>query len=107
MRLADADVLPYRFTNLADATHDYLKEVQELLKQKQEQVKEQNRELQDGVFAVTNDPRRPKVSPKPEVVPPYINFAPLQNAAGALHRILAEDGVGHPGEHRAEGLQAG
>jgi N-acetylated-alpha-linked acidic dipeptidase len=84
MRLADADVLPYRFTNLSDAVNDYLKQVQELLKQKQEQVKERNRELQDGVYAETNDPRRPKVPPKQEPIPPYINFAPLQNAAGAL-----------------------
>ena len=35
MRLADADVLAYRFSNLADAVNDYLKEVQDLLKQKQ------------------------------------------------------------------------
>ena len=84
MRLADADVLPYRFTNLADAVNVYLKEVQDLLKQKQEQVKEQNRELEDGVFAAINDPRRPKVAPKPEAVPPYVNFAPLQNAADEL-----------------------
>jgi N-acetylated-alpha-linked acidic dipeptidase len=84
MRLADADVLPYRFTNLSDAVNDYLKQVQELLKQKQEQVMERNRELQDGVYAATNDPRRPKVPPKQEPIPPYINFAPLQNAADAL-----------------------
>ena len=84
MRLANADVLPYRFTNLADAASGYLKEVQDLLKQKQEQVKEQNREVEDGVFAAVNDPRRPKVTPKLEAVPPYINFAPLQNAVDAL-----------------------
>ena len=84
MRLADADILPYRFSNLSNAVHDYLKEVQDLLKQKQEQVKEQNRELEEGVFAAINDPRRPKVAPKQETVPPYINFAPLQNAADAL-----------------------
>jgi N-acetylated-alpha-linked acidic dipeptidase len=84
MRLADADVLPYQFSNLSDAVNDYLKEVQELLKQKQEQVKERDREIQDGVYAEINDPRRPKVAPKQEPVPPYINFAPLQNAADAL-----------------------
>ena len=84
MRLADADVLPYRFSSLSDAVNDYLKEVQELLKEKQNQVKEQNRELQDGVYKAINDPRRPEVAPKREAVPPYINFAPLQNAADAL-----------------------
>jgi N-acetylated-alpha-linked acidic dipeptidase len=84
MRLADADVLPYRFSNLADTVGDYLKEVQVLLKQKQDQVKERNRELEDGVYRAINDPRRPTVAPKQEAVPPYINFAPLENAADAL-----------------------
>ena len=84
MRLADADVLPYRFSNLADTVNEYLKEVQELLKQKQTAVKETNRELEDGVYKAINDPRRPRVAPKQEAVPPYINFAPLENAADAL-----------------------
>ena len=97
MRLADADVLPYRFSNLSDAVNDYLKEVQELLKQKQEQVTEQNRELQDGVYKAINDPRRPEVAPKQETIPPYINFAPLQNAADALARA---------GEHYNKALAA-
>jgi N-acetylated-alpha-linked acidic dipeptidase len=97
MRLADADVLPYRFSNLSVAVHDYLKQVQDLLKQKQEQVKEQNRELEEGVFAAINDPRRPKVAPSQEQVPPYINFAPLQNAADALTKS---------GEHYNKALAA-
>jgi N-acetylated-alpha-linked acidic dipeptidase len=84
MRLADAEVLPYRFSNLSDAVNDYLKEVQTLLKQKQDDVKERNRELEDGVYKAINDPRRPTVAPKQETVPPYINFAPLENAADAL-----------------------
>jgi len=97
MRLADADVIPYRFSSLSDAVNDYLKEVQELLKHKQEQVKEQNRELQDGVYRAINDPRRPEVAPKQESVPPFINFAPLQNAADALAKS---------GEHYNKALNA-
>jgi N-acetylated-alpha-linked acidic dipeptidase len=84
MRLADADVLPYRFSNLADAVNDYLKEVQNLLKQQQDQVKERNRQLEEGVYKAVFDPRHPTVAPKAEAVPPYINFAPLENAADAL-----------------------
>jgi N-acetylated-alpha-linked acidic dipeptidase len=97
MRLADADVLPYRFSNLSDAVNQYLKEVQELLKQKQEKVTEQNRELEDGVYHAINDPRRPEVPPKQEAVPPFINFAPLQNAAVALEKS---------GEHYNQALAA-
>jgi N-acetylated-alpha-linked acidic dipeptidase len=31
-----------------------------------------------------NDPRRPLVTPAPEAVPPFLNFAPLQNGATRL-----------------------
>ncbi len=84
MRLTNADILPYRFSNLADAVNDYLKEVKDLLKEKRDQVEEQNSELKEGVYSAINDPRRPTVAPKQEPVPPFINFAPLENAADAL-----------------------
>jgi N-acetylated-alpha-linked acidic dipeptidase len=97
MRLADADILPYRFSNLADTVNDYLKEVQNLLKQRQDEIKERNRQLDDNVFKAINDPRRPTVAPKRENVPPHINFAPLENAADALVRA---------GEHYNRALSA-
>jgi N-acetylated-alpha-linked acidic dipeptidase len=84
MRLADADVLPFEFTNLADTVQGYVDELEALLKQKQEAARDKNQDLVDGLFAAVNDPRRPVAPPKPEVVPPSINFAPLENAASAL-----------------------
>ena len=33
-----------------------------------------------------NDPRHPRVARRPQVVPPYLNFAPLSNAAARLAR---------------------
>jgi N-acetylated-alpha-linked acidic dipeptidase len=86
MRLADADLLPFEFTNLADTVQMYVKEVQKLLKDKQEEIKDRNRNIEEGVFSATNDPRRPQVLPKLEDVPPAINFAPLENAASALDK---------------------
>ncbi len=86
MRFADADILPYEFSGLADTARKYSKQLQTLLKNKQDEVQEQNQQLQDGVFAAVNDPRRPQVAPKTEAVPPHINFAPLENALDALTR---------------------
>ncbi len=86
LRLADADVLPYEFTDFADTIHKYVGELQKLLKDKQDEVKERNREIQEGVFTATMDPKKPTVPPKVEDVPPFLNFAPLQNAADALTR---------------------
>jgi N-acetylated-alpha-linked acidic dipeptidase len=86
IRLADADLLPFEFTNLAEAVQIYLKEVRELLTTTQDAVRERNRQIEDGVFAAIADPRRPVKAPPLEAVPPAINFAPLENASNALAR---------------------
>ena len=84
MRLADADLLPYDFTGLADTIHRYLDELQKLLKTKQDEVVERNLEIEEGVFVAIADPRKTSVPPRTEAVPPHLNFAPLQNASDAL-----------------------
>jgi len=86
LRLADADILPYEFTGLADTVQTYVREVQALLKQRQDEVHERNRQVTDGVFAAVGDPKRPRPIPSVEEVPPALNFAPLENAASALTR---------------------
>jgi N-acetylated-alpha-linked acidic dipeptidase len=84
IRLADADVLPIEFTDLADTVDKYTRELHELLTRKQGDIRERNREIADGVFAAVNDPRHPLAPPRVEPVPPAINFAPLDNATIAL-----------------------
>jgi N-acetylated-alpha-linked acidic dipeptidase len=86
MRLADADVLPYDFTGFADTIHKYSDELQKLLKQKQDEVTEQNKELQDGDLVANADPKKRYVPPAFEEVPPHLNFAPLLNASDTLTR---------------------
>ncbi|HET7296606.1 MAG TPA: transferrin receptor-like dimerization domain-containing protein [Gemmatimonadales bacterium] len=86
MRLADADVLPFQFTGLAETVGRYVKEVEKLAKDTQEEIRERNRQLDEGVFPATADPRVPSVPPAREELPPYLNFAPLDNAADALTR---------------------
>jgi N-acetylated-alpha-linked acidic dipeptidase len=86
IRLADADLLPFEFTGLSDTTQMYLREVQTLLRQRQDDVRERNRQITDGVFAAVNDPKHSRPVPAIEDVPPALNFAPLENAASALTR---------------------
>src|SRR5439155_767302 len=40
----------------------------------------------EGVFTATADPRVPSVAPAREELPPYLSFAPLDNAVDALNR---------------------
>jgi N-acetylated-alpha-linked acidic dipeptidase len=89
IRLADADLLPYEFTNLADTVQTYVKELETLIKTQQDDAREHNRQIEDGIFAATNDPKRPRQSPKMEWVPQAQNFAPLENAAEALTQAAA------------------
>ena len=84
IRMADAEVLPYAFSNFAETVRRYRDELKELLKKMQGQIKERNRELAEGAFTATIDPKHPTVPPKEEEVPPYLNFAPLDNAVDAL-----------------------
>jgi len=84
MRLADAELLPFDFSNFADTIHRYGDDLKKLLTNKQEETRERNKEIEEGVFTATSDPQKTFVPPGPEEVPPYLNFAPLDNAMGAL-----------------------
>jgi N-acetylated-alpha-linked acidic dipeptidase len=82
--MADSDVLPYEFTDLADTMQSYNKDLQKLLQSKQDEAHERALELREGAFHAALDPRRPTVAPPPEDVPPHLNFAPLENALEAV-----------------------
>jgi N-acetylated-alpha-linked acidic dipeptidase len=86
MRLADAEILPFEFTRLTDTIRRYGDELQKLLKSKQDEIRERNKEIEEGVFTATADPQKPFVPPPTEAVPPHLNFAPLENAVEALDR---------------------
>ncbi len=86
MRMADADLLPYNFSNFANTVHLYVDELQKLLKEKQEESVERDKELDEGVYEATSDPKHPTVAPPREDIPPHLNFAPLENALDMLTR---------------------
>jgi N-acetylated-alpha-linked acidic dipeptidase len=86
LRFADADVLPYDFSDFADTMHKYDDELKKLLKDHKEEASERDQNLADGAYAAASDPRRPTFAPPKEELPPFINFAPLDNALAALDR---------------------
>src|SRR5713101_2887573 len=90
MRLADADLLPFEFGDFADTVQTYLKELKTLSQKMQDDIRERNKEIEEGLFKAVDDPKRPLVPPSVEAVPPHLNFAPMENAAEALTRSAAE-----------------
>ena len=81
IRLADADVLPYEFTGLADTVQTYVRELQDLLKQRQDEVQERNRQIDRRRVRGGERPEAAAADSALEAVPPALNFAPLENAA--------------------------
>src|SRR5437660_3766164 len=90
MRMADADLLPFEFNNFSDTMQTYVKELKTLAQKSRDEIIERNHELEEGVFAAMNDPRVKSVPPTREAVPPFLNFAPLDNAVESLVRASAE-----------------
>jgi N-acetylated-alpha-linked acidic dipeptidase len=86
LRMADAEVIPFEYKAEAETIGKYVQDLQKLLKEKQDETTERNLELEEGVFTATADPRKTYVPPPVQPVPPFLNFAPLQNGVESLKR---------------------
>lgn len=84
LRLANADVLPFRFSNLASTTKQYVKELEGLRDRRADEIAERNTQIAEKIFSATSDPRDPTYPPEAKVPPPHLNFAPLENATDSL-----------------------
>jgi N-acetylated-alpha-linked acidic dipeptidase len=89
LRLADAQLIPYDFTDLAETVQGYATELHTLAQAEADSIQERSRELRDGVFAATTDPRKTFVAPDSVPPAPHLDFAPLDNGADALTRSAA------------------
>jgi N-acetylated-alpha-linked acidic dipeptidase len=85
LRLANADLLPFGFTNLSETAQGYVKDLQSLRDKRAEQIAERNRQIEDGLFKFTSDPRDPVTAPQRQAPAPQLNFAPLLNALDSLN----------------------
>ena len=89
MRLAGAEVLPFGFGNLAQTAREYAGELERLRDRRADEIAERNRQLDEGAFAATSDPRAPTTAP-PRLAPaPHVNVAPVLDALDSLDRAAA------------------
>jgi N-acetylated-alpha-linked acidic dipeptidase len=89
LRLANADLLPFAFTNLGETVQGYVKDLQSLRDRRSEQIAERNKQIEEGVFKFTSDPRVPVTAPQRQLPAPQLNFAPLLNALDSLGHAAA------------------
>jgi N-acetylated-alpha-linked acidic dipeptidase len=89
LRMAQADLLPYDFASLADTLHVYTNELKGLLETRRSEAAARKTELEFNAYALTADPRHPMIAPSALETPPFLNFAPLDNALTALDSAAA------------------
>jgi N-acetylated-alpha-linked acidic dipeptidase len=101
LRLADADIVPFDFTGLADAVSRYAKEVRDLAKERREAAEENNRRIDEGVPEAVADPREPFVAPKKFPTVPEFDFSTLEKASASLASAARDYETAFAGADRA------
>lgn len=84
LRLANADTLPFEFTNFADTISVYINELTKLADQMRDDTKRENDAITSGRWLAVQDPTQNFVVPKTKNVVPAIDFKPLQKALEKL-----------------------
>jgi N-acetylated-alpha-linked acidic dipeptidase len=86
LRVADADVLPMKFTDFAETAGQYVEELHKLADDLRERTEQQHRLLDENAFKLAADPTETYVPPERESAVPFLNFAPLDNALLGLRK---------------------
>jgi N-acetylated-alpha-linked acidic dipeptidase len=84
LRFANAEVLPFDFSNFSNTVQMYATDVKKQLETMRTAAEEHNKLLKEGRFEAVADPKEPKMNITPMPVAPYLNFAPLDNALTKL-----------------------
>ncbi|MEO8725508.1 MAG: transferrin receptor-like dimerization domain-containing protein, partial [Acidobacteriaceae bacterium] len=106
MRMADADLLPYKFTNLSETIRQYADEVQKLADERRQSITDTDRNITEGVYEAVSDPRRPTYPPEKKPIPPQLNFAPLDKALDNLKKSAAAYDTAAADETKARSPEA-
>jgi N-acetylated-alpha-linked acidic dipeptidase len=88
LRLAEADGLPFDFTNLCKTIEGYSMELQKLLNESRESALVENRVITSGAYQAGDDPTKKYNVPPLKTEVPYLDFSPLQNALHQLEKSV-------------------
>ncbi len=84
LRMADADIMPYRFNELALTVKGYTDNLKTEVKTLTTDANARNKALADGTYKLADDPKLPMQPPAPLPVPPALDFALLDAAITKL-----------------------
>ncbi len=86
LRLANAEVLPFEFSHFANTVNNYADEVTALAGNLRKQVEQHNALINNGIYALANNPKDNLKVPDAKANVPHFNFAPLENALENLDK---------------------
>ncbi|WP_419934163.1 transferrin receptor-like dimerization domain-containing protein [Candidatus Palauibacter sp.] len=89
LRLANADVIPLRFSPFVNNVKSYRDEVIALLDETREQTERRNALVASDAYTLSADPTKTYVPPEAQDEVPFLNFAPVQNAITRLEASAA------------------
>ena len=99
LRLANAEVLPFRFAGLVDNLQLYVKQVEELAEEQRKEADRINSLLAAKTYALALDPAKSFGPPAAKKPVPHFNFAELKNAMERLAQVSESlDSALLPGE---------
>jgi N-acetylated-alpha-linked acidic dipeptidase len=90
LRLADADILPFKFTNSDETINQYIFDLMKLTDDMREETKLFNENINKKYFLYASDPTQTYIVPPLKTEVPYIDFTPLQNAQLRLKATVSE-----------------
>lgn len=89
LRMADAEALPFDFSNLCKTVEGYVKDLVAQTDQLRDITAAENAAINANSYTLANDPAKKLQSPQPKKEVPYIDFSPLQNALQVLRNSAA------------------
>ncbi|HET7267294.1 MAG TPA: transferrin receptor-like dimerization domain-containing protein [Oleiagrimonas sp.] len=84
MRMANAKVLPMRFSDFSNTLDRYIGRMHDQVEHQRKAAKKQHKLLEATAYKLATDPKRPVAPPERLTKVPKIDFAPLDKAAEQL-----------------------
>lgn len=84
LRLANADVLPFNFSDFYSAMNDYTNDLIRKTDEMRKETELQNKMIRENNFKYASDPTKGYVPPEIKDAVPYLDFSALQNSLASL-----------------------
>ncbi len=90
LRFANADVLPFHFSDMADHIKTYMNQIEKEMSSMRKKREYRQKLHADSAYILASDPSKTYYPPELQSPVPHINFAPLENAVAHLSQAASD-----------------